>query len=89
MVESTWDPLVEPMPSGACPWQADIEAVGIVAMVAEATKNEATGAHPAFLSVSAKPESGFQSTRVNDPWRSVFRWTDAGPAEVSLRVASP
>ncbi len=26
----------------------------------------------------------FQSIRVNDQWRIVFRWTDAGPADVSL-----
>ena len=23
--------------------------------------------------------------RVNDQWRIVFRWTDAGPAEVAIR----
>ena len=27
---------------------------------------------------------GFHSIRVNDQWRIVFRWTDAGPADVSL-----
>ena len=27
---------------------------------------------------------GLHSIRVNDQWRIVFRWTDAGPAEVSL-----
>lgn len=25
---------------------------------------------------------GFHSVRVNDQWRLVFKWTDAGPAEV-------
>lgn len=28
--------------------------------------------------------SGSHSIRVNDQWRIVFEWTDAGPAEVSL-----
>ena len=28
--------------------------------------------------------SGWYSVRVNDQWRSVFRWTDSGPAEVSI-----
>ncbi len=27
---------------------------------------------------------GRHSIRVNDQWRIVFRWTEAGPAEVSL-----
>jgi len=27
---------------------------------------------------------GIHSIRVNDQWRLVFRWTDAGPARVSL-----
>ena len=27
---------------------------------------------------------GLHSIRVNDQWRLVFRWTDRGPAEVSL-----
>ena len=27
---------------------------------------------------------GFHSIRVNDQWRIVFQWTDAGPAEVSI-----
>jgi toxin HigB-1 len=28
--------------------------------------------------------AGFHSIRVNDQWRIVFRWTDAGPAEVDV-----
>jgi proteic killer suppression protein len=28
---------------------------------------------------------GFHSIRINDQWRIVFRWTDAGPAEVDIR----
>ncbi len=28
--------------------------------------------------------SGFHSIRVNDQWRIQFRWTDSGPAEVSI-----
>jgi len=28
--------------------------------------------------------AGFHSIRVNDQWRIVFRWTNAGPAEVSI-----
>lgn len=28
--------------------------------------------------------AGFHSIRVNDQWRVVFRWTDAGPAEVRI-----
>jgi len=28
--------------------------------------------------------AGFHSIRVNDQWRIVFRWTDAGPAEVAI-----
>jgi proteic killer suppression protein len=28
--------------------------------------------------------TGFHSIRVNDQWRVVFRWTDAGPAEVRI-----
>ena len=27
---------------------------------------------------------GYHSIRVNDQWRIVFRWTDAGPAEVVI-----
>jgi proteic killer suppression protein len=28
---------------------------------------------------------GMHSIRINDQWRIVFRWTDAGPAEVRIR----
>lgn len=28
---------------------------------------------------------GFHSIRINDQWRVVFRWTDAGPVEVDIR----
>jgi proteic killer suppression protein len=28
--------------------------------------------------------AGFHSIRVNDQWRIVFRWTDAGPAEAGV-----
>jgi len=28
--------------------------------------------------------SGRHSIRINDQWRIVFRWTDAGPAEVEI-----
>lgn len=28
--------------------------------------------------------AGFHSIRVNDQWRVVFQWTDAGPAEVRI-----
>jgi proteic killer suppression protein len=28
--------------------------------------------------------SGCYSIRINDQWRIVFRWTDAGPAEVEI-----
>jgi len=28
---------------------------------------------------------GFHSIRINDQWRIVFRWTDAGPVEVSIQ----
>ena len=28
--------------------------------------------------------SGYYSIRINDQWRIVFRWTDAGPAEVEI-----
>jgi proteic killer suppression protein len=28
--------------------------------------------------------SGFHSIRVNDQWRIVFRWTDAGPEDVDV-----
>lgn len=28
--------------------------------------------------------SGFHSIRINDQWRLVFRWTEAGPAEVAI-----
>ena len=27
---------------------------------------------------------GFHSIRINDQWRIVFRWTDAGPTEVKV-----
>ncbi len=27
---------------------------------------------------------GFHSIRINDQWRIVFRWTDAGPSEVRI-----
>jgi proteic killer suppression protein len=27
---------------------------------------------------------GFQSIRVNDQWRVVFRWTDSGPEDVDV-----
>ncbi len=29
--------------------------------------------------------SGFHSIRINDQWRVVFRWTDAGPTDVDIR----
>jgi len=28
--------------------------------------------------------AGSHSIRINDQWRIVFRWTDAGPAEVAI-----
>jgi toxin HigB-1 len=28
--------------------------------------------------------AGLHSIRINDQWRIVFRWTDAGPAEVAI-----
>jgi proteic killer suppression protein len=28
--------------------------------------------------------AGFHSIRVNDQWRIVFRWTEAGPSEVAI-----
>ena len=28
---------------------------------------------------------GFHSIRINDQWRIVFRWTDAGPSDVRIR----
>ena len=28
--------------------------------------------------------AGFYSIRINDQWRIVFRWIDAGPAEVAI-----
>lgn len=28
--------------------------------------------------------TGFHSIRINDQWRIVFRWTEAGPANVSI-----
>ena len=28
--------------------------------------------------------AGFHSIRINDQWRIVFRWTEAGPAEVAI-----
>lgn len=28
--------------------------------------------------------NGYHSIRVNDQWRIIFRWIDAGPTEVSL-----
>jgi len=27
---------------------------------------------------------GFHSIRINQQWRIVFRWTEAGPAEVAI-----
>jgi len=27
---------------------------------------------------------GFHAIRINDQWRIVFRWTEAGPAEVAI-----
>lgn len=27
---------------------------------------------------------GFHSIRINDQWRIVFRWTEAGPSEVAI-----
>lgn len=29
--------------------------------------------------------AGFFSIRINDQWRVVFRWTDAGPTDVQIR----
>lgn len=29
-------------------------------------------------------QSGFHSIRVNDQWRIIFRWTEAGPAEIAI-----
>jgi proteic killer suppression protein len=28
---------------------------------------------------------GLHSIRINDQWRVIFRWTDAGPADVDIR----
>ena len=28
---------------------------------------------------------GFHSIRINDQWRVIFRWTEAGPVEVDIR----
>ena len=28
--------------------------------------------------------AGFHSIRINNQWRIIFRWTDAGPAEVAI-----
>ena len=28
---------------------------------------------------------GFQSIRINDQWRVIFRWTDSGPTDVDIR----
>ncbi|MEI6536439.1 MAG: type II toxin-antitoxin system RelE/ParE family toxin [Verrucomicrobiaceae bacterium] len=28
--------------------------------------------------------SGFNSVRINDQWRIVFRWTESGPTEVAI-----
>lgn len=28
--------------------------------------------------------AGLYSVRINDKWRVIFRWTDAGPAEVDI-----
>jgi toxin HigB-1 len=28
--------------------------------------------------------AGFHSIRINDQWRVVFQWTDAGPADVDI-----
>ncbi len=28
---------------------------------------------------------GFHSIRINDQWRVVFRWTEAGPVDVDIR----
>ena len=28
--------------------------------------------------------AGFHSIRINDQWRVVFRWTDAGPVDVDI-----
>jgi proteic killer suppression protein len=28
--------------------------------------------------------AGFHSIRVNDQWRIIFRWTDAGPSNVAI-----
>jgi proteic killer suppression protein len=28
--------------------------------------------------------AGFHSIRINDQWRIVFRWTEAGPADVAI-----
>lgn len=28
--------------------------------------------------------AGFHSIRVNDQWRIIFRWTDAGPSDVAI-----
>jgi len=27
---------------------------------------------------------GYHSVRINDQWRIIFRWTDAGPEEVEI-----
>lgn len=32
---------------------------------------------------------GFCSIRINDQWRSVFRWTDAGPCDVRIADYHP
>jgi proteic killer suppression protein len=36
------------------------------------------------LEVLKGDRQGWHSVRVNDQWRLVFRWTDGGPADVTL-----
>jgi toxin HigB-1 len=36
------------------------------------------------LEVLKHDRAGFHSIRINDQWRVVFRWVDAGPTEVDI-----
>ncbi|MCW5548112.1 MAG: type II toxin-antitoxin system RelE/ParE family toxin [Opitutaceae bacterium] len=36
------------------------------------------------LEALAGKYAGFHSIRINDQWRIIFRWTDAGPGKVAI-----
>jgi len=44
----------------------------------------ASGISSRYESIAIRISMGKHSIRINDQWRIVFRWTDAGPEDVEI-----